>query len=139
MNRSISIIAGCILLVSCSTEEYELKEGTGIKGTVSIGDPYDPDLGCEYELYNGLLYFLSKADLESHVSTSDDVGAVIAHMKGHSYTTWVGYGALDCGVPVGQYYLATRDDFNLASEDVITIEEGKMLQLEIIFNDCIRR
>lgn len=140
MNRYISIIVGCFLLTSCSTQEYELIEGTGIKGTVMVGNWNSQGLesDCEYESYNGFLYFLDKADTDAHITTSNDLEAVIAHMKGHSYTTWVGYGTLDCKAPVGEYYLATRDDYNFSLGDEVSIEEGLMLEVAIIFNDCPR-
>ena len=138
MDRSISIIAGCFLLISCSSEEYELIEGTGIRGAVNVGDrdSHRSATDCQYEPYNGLLYFLVKADTDSHIANAEDMTAVIAHMKGHSYSTWVGYGNLNCQVPVGQYYLATRDDYNLSVSGAISIREGEMLDIEIIFNIC---
>jgi hypothetical protein len=91
----------------------------------------------EYQPYNGFLYFLDKAELEQHLSASDDVDAVFAHIKGHSFMTWVGYGNLDAQVPIGAYIVATRDVLDTSPEFFVRVEEGEMAEKDLWFWECV--
>lgn len=145
--RSIPIfLASLFGLIGCS-EKFEVIEGTGLKGTVYAGSG-----GCgadiseadkHYDLYNGPFYFLDKSDFDSHIELNqanavDSVlNAIFSHMKGHSFSTWVGHGKLDVEVPTGTYYLATRDVMRWNDDEVIKIHAGTVLELDLWFWECI--
>ncbi|MFT4524688.1 MAG: hypothetical protein ACI85F_000835 [Bacteroidia bacterium] len=140
-----------VLIVVCGffgcAEKFETVEGTGIKGIV-----YSGSSGCSsniseeekrYDLYNGFLYFLDKSDFDNHIELNqaydaDSVSqAIFSHMKGHSFSAWVGYGALDVEVPTGIYYLATRDVMGRSNQHIITIIEGTVVEVDLRFWKCI--
>lgn len=145
--RSIPLVLIVVCgLVGCA-EKFETVSGTGIKGTVYSGSG-----GCgsnvseddrAYEPYNGFLYFLDKSDFDDHIelnqaSDADSVfNAIFSHMKGHSFSAWIGYGKLDADVPLGTYYMATRDVMGRSDQHIITIEEGAAVEGDLWFWECI--
>lgn len=145
--RSIPFLLIALCGFVACTEKFETVEGTGIKGAVYSGSG-----GCGvdvsedqqlYELYNGFLYFLDKSDFDNHIELNqaqdaDSVAkAIFSHMKGHSFSTWVGYGELDAKVPAGTYYLATRDVLGRSDHHIITIENGVVVEASLRFWECI--
>ena len=98
--RSITLILSSLLgLVGCG-ENFEVLVGTGMKGTVYSGsggcDSLLPEANRHYEPYNGFLYLLDKSDYDDHIELNqahdaDSISdAIFSHMKGHSFSTWVG-------------------------------------------------